>query len=91
LNKSDLINVVAREAGLPKAAAERVVNTFLAKIADGLSRGERVTLSGFGTFEVRKMKATTKKVPLTGQRVQVPEHLRSAFIAGEGLKKAVRG
>jgi len=91
MNKSDLIDIVAEEAGISKTAAERAVNAFLAAIADGLSRGERVTVSGFGTFEARKKRARSVKVPQADRVVYVPEHLRPAFVAGEGLKRAVRG
>jgi len=90
VNKSDLVDVVVAEAGVSKAVAERAVNSFLAAIADGLSRGERVTVSGFGTFEVRKRRARVGRVPQTGQSVRIPEHLTAAFIAGEGLKRVVR-
>lgn len=91
MNKSDLVDIVAREAKISKAAAERAVNGFLGAVADGLSRGERVTVSGFGTFEVRKKRAKDARVPQSNRRVHVPEHLRPAFTAGAGLKKAVRG
>lgn len=91
MNKSDLIDVVAAEAGISKVAAERAVNVFLEAIGDGLSKGERVTISGFGTFEVRKKEAKDARVPKTDKIVSVPKHLRPAFVAGEGLKRAVRG
>lgn len=91
MNKSDLIDIVAAETKLSKAASERAVNTFLTAIADGLSRGERVTVSGFGTFEVRKRKARIGRIPQTGEPVRIPEHLTPAFIAGIGLKKAIQG
>jgi DNA-binding protein HU-beta len=90
LNKADLIGVVSEEARISKAAAKRAVNSFLGAVAGGLSRGERVTVSGFGTFEVRKKRAKDVKVPQSDRRVHVPEHLRPAFTAGAGLKKAVR-
>lgn len=90
MNKSDLIDIVAAEAGLSKVDAERAVKAFLAAIADGLSRGERVTVSGFGTFEVRKRKKRVGRIPQTGQPIHIPEHLTPAFVAGTGLKRAVR-
>ena len=90
MNRSDLIDIVAAETGLSKAASERAVNTFLAAITDGLSRGERVTVSGFGTFEVRKRKARVGRIPQTGEPVRIPEHLTPAFVAGVGLKRVVR-
>ncbi|PIS12216.1 hypothetical protein COT70_02115 [candidate division WWE3 bacterium CG09_land_8_20_14_0_10_47_33] len=91
MNKSSLIDTVSAKTGLSKAAAERAVNAFLGAIADDLSKGERVTVSGFGTFEVRKRKARVGRIPQTGKPVVIPEHLTPAFIAGEGLRKSVRG
>ena len=91
MNKSDLIDIVAAETGLSRAASKRAVDAFLQAIADGLFRGERVTVSGFGTFEVRKRKARVGRIPLTGEPVPIPEHLTPAFIAGVGLKRVVRG
>ena len=67
------------------------MNAFLETIADGLANGERVTITGFGTFEVRKRKARIGRVPQTGQQVRIPEHLTPAFIAGLGLKRVVQG
>ncbi len=91
MNKSNLVDIVAERAVVSRAVAEGAVNVLLAAIIDGLSRGERVTISGFGTFEVRKRKARVGRVPQTGQPVHIPEHLTAAFIAGESLKRAVRG
>jgi len=91
LNKTAVVYDVARETGLPFARAEKIVNSFLDVVARGLANGERVTITGFGTFEVRKRKARLGRVPRTGQRVTIPEHLTPAFIAGVGLKKQVEG
>jgi DNA-binding protein HU-beta len=91
LNKTAVVYDVAKEIGLPFARTERIVNSFLEVIGRGLANGERVTITGFGTFEVRKRKARLGKVPRTGQRVQIPEHLTPAFIAGVGLKKTIEG
>lgn len=91
MNKTAAIYDVTKKTGIPFAKTERVVNTFLETIAQSLANGERVTITGFGTFEVRKMKATTKKIPRTERRIHVPEHLRPAFIAGVGLKKIIQG
>lgn len=91
MNKTSVIYDVAQKTDLPFVQAERVVNTFLDTIAQGLANGERVTVTGFGTFEVRKRKARVGRVPHTGERVPIPEHLTPAFIAGVGLKRVVQG
>ena len=90
MNKAVVIDEVARKTGLPFAQARRIVDAFLEEVARGLANGERVTITGFGTFEVRKRKARLGRVPQTGQLVQIPEHLTPAFIAGLGLKRAVQ-
>uniref|UniRef100_A0A832E1Y8 HU family DNA-binding protein n=1 Tax=candidate division WWE3 bacterium TaxID=2053526 RepID=A0A832E1Y8_UNCKA len=91
MNKTAVIYDVARAVGLPFSRTERIVNSFLEVVSRGLANGERVTITGFGTFEVRKRKARLGRIPRTGQRVSIPEHLTPAFIAGVGLKKQVEG
>jgi len=91
MNKTAVVHDVSREIGLPFARTERIVNAFLGVVGRGLANGERVTITGFGTFEVRKRKARLGRVPRTGQRVTIPEHLTPAFIAGVGLKKTIEG
>lgn len=91
MNKTAVVYDVAKAVGLPFACTERIVNAFLDVVARGLANGERVTITGFGTFEVRKRKARLGRIPRTGARVPIPEHLTPAFIAGVGLKKRVEG
>lgn len=91
MNKTAVVYDVARSVSLPFARTEKIVNAFLDVVARGLANGERVTITGFGTFEVRKRKARLGRIPRTGARVQIPEHLTPAFIAGVGLKKKVEG
>lgn len=91
MNKTAVVYDVAKAVGLPFARTERIVNAFLDVVARGLANGERVTITGFGTFEVRKRKARLGRIPRTGARVSIPEHLTPAFIAGVGLKKRVEG
>lgn len=90
MNKTSIIYNVARKTDLPFAQSERVVNAFLDAVSEGLANGERVTITGFGTFEVRKRKARIGRIPQTGRQVHIPEHLTPAFIAGLGLKRRVR-
>lgn len=91
MNKTAIIYDVAQRLDLPFSRAERIVNAFLEEVSRALANGERVTVTGFGTFEVRKRKARLGRVPRTGQRVQVPEHLTPAFMAGLALKRIVEG
>lgn len=90
MNKKSVIHNVAQKTNLPFAQAERVVNAFLNTVAHGLANGERVTITGFGTFEVRKRKARVGRIFHTDEKVHIPEHLTPAFIAGMGLKRVVQ-
>lgn len=91
MNKTAIIYEVAQKNDLSFAAAERIVNAFLDEVGRALSNGERVTISGFGTFEVRKRKARVGRIPKTGEQVQIPEHLTPAFMSGLELKRKVEG
>ena len=62
MTKSDLYAVVAKKAHLPKNAAEEAVNLFLEEVKKALKKGEKVVLSGFGTFRVISMKGKTVKI-----------------------------
>ena len=89
MNKTDLINVVASEAGLNKKQAEAAVNATLAAIAGALKNGDKVQLIGFGTFEVKAKAARTCRNPKTGEAMQVAASKAPAFKAGAALKNAV--
>ncbi|MBI4057926.1 HU family DNA-binding protein, partial [Candidatus Microgenomates bacterium] len=74
MTKRQLIDIVARKAHLTKRAADEAVETFLSEVVRQLQKGERVVLSGFGTFHVIHMKSKKVTVPKTGIEHQVPAH-----------------
>ncbi len=90
MTKTDLVAQVAQVAGITRAEAQRVVEAVFSVVRDALARGEKVTLTGFGTFEVRNYKARSGRNPQTGETIQVPAHRRATFRAGKSLKDAVR-
>jgi DNA-binding protein HU-beta len=90
VNKMEMVDAVASRAGLSKADADRAVNAFIDAIADALARGEKVTVTGFGTFEVRSRAARMGRNPQTGAPLHIPATRTPAFKAGKGLKDAVR-
>ena len=90
MNKMDVVDAVASRAGLSKADADRGVNAFVDTIADALARGEKVTVTGFGTFEVRNRSARMGRNPQTGAPLHIPATKSPAFKSGKGLKDAVR-
>lgn len=91
MNKSQLIDAVAERSGLTKKAASQAVEAFLGTVIDTLAEGQKVTLVGFGTFEVRNRAARKGVNPATGEPIEIPAGKVPAFKAGKALKDAVSG
>lgn len=90
MTKQDLINMVADKAGLTKADSARAVDAVVTIVAKSLSKGEKVTWTGFGTFEVRQRAARMGRNPQTGAPLHIAASKTPAFKAGKGLKDAVK-
>jgi DNA-binding protein HU-beta len=89
MTKTELIGVVAEKTEFTKKNAEIAVNAVISAITDSLSKGEKVSIVGFGTFEVRDRKAKQVKNPQTGKMMTAPASKAPAFKAGQALKNAV--
>lgn len=89
MNKSELVDAVAEATGSGKSAATASVEAVLSAITKSLQNGDKVTLPGFGTFEVRQRAARTGRNPQTGAAIQVQASKAPAFKAGASLKSAV--
>jgi DNA-binding protein HU-beta len=89
MNKSELIEKVAQRSNHTKADVTRVLDALLATITDSMKRGEKVSLTGFGTFEVRERAARTVPNPQTGAPVNVKKGKTPAFKVGKSLKDSV--
>ncbi|WP_455204135.1 HU family DNA-binding protein [Kaarinaea lacus] len=89
MNKAELVEAVAESADISKAAANRAVDGLIAAISDALSKGDQVSLVGFGTFLVRERAARTGRDPRTGAPIQIKASKNPAFKAGKALKDAV--
>lgn len=89
MNKTELIATVAERAGMSKRDAERVVNATVEAITESLTKGEKVQLSGFGTFEVKDREARVGRNPHTLQTIQIPATRLPAFKASKALKDTV--
>ncbi len=89
MTQKDIIEQVARKAHLTKKASEEAVEVFLAEIGRVLAKGEKVVLSGFGTFRVISMKGKTVKIPKTDKFVTIKSHRSPRFTPGKRLKKQV--
>ena len=90
MTKTDLIDAVADKAELTKVDAKKSVDAVDAVISVALARGEKVTWTGFGTFEVRARSARIGRNPQTGAPMRIPATKTPAFRAGKSLKDAVK-
>ncbi len=91
MNKAELIEVAAKEAEISKAAAERALNAMVAAVVKAVSKGDSVTLVGFGTFKSAKRAARTGKNPKTGATIKIAATTVPKFSAGAAFKSAVAG
>lgn len=87
MKKSALLRKVSTETGVPYGTVKRVMDTALDHIADSLEAGDRVVLSGFGTFALRPYRARQWVNPQTGRPVDIPAALRPGFITSAALKR----
>ena len=86
MTKAELIESVASKVDLPRATAERAVNTMFDEMVAALKEGDKVNISGFGTFAVSARKARTGRNPKTGESIQIAASKSAKFKAGKSLK-----
>lgn len=91
MNKADLIEAIAKEADLSKVAAGNVLAAVTAAIVKAVSKGDTVTLIGFGTFKSSKRAARTGRNPATGAAIKITASTVPRFTAGATFKTAVAG
>ncbi|HDS3825487.1 TPA: nucleoid-associated protein HU-beta [Morganella morganii] len=91
MNKSQLVDKIAADANISKAAAGRALDAIIGSVTDSLKDGDDVALVGFGTFTVRERAARTGRNPQTGKEIKIAAAKVPAFRAGKGLKDAVNG
>jgi len=89
VNKSDLVDAIAKSADLSKAAAGRALDAAVDSIKKALKKGDTVSLVGFGTFKVGKRAARSGRNPRTGETIKIKAAKVPKFTAGKGLKDAV--
>ena len=91
MNKSELIEVAAKEASISKAAAERALSAMIGAVVKAVAKGDSVTLVGFGTFKSSKRAARVGRNPQTGKELKIAATTVPRFTAGAGFKSAVAG
>ena len=89
MKKSDLVDTIAGKAGTPKAQVQQMVDDVFELIAEGLAKGEKIDLRGFGTFSVRDSAARTGRNPQTGEPISIPARRVPGFKPGKELKERV--
>ena len=91
MNKSDLIASLSTQAGIPNSRAAEYVKLIFLNLQGSLAAGEKVTISGFGSFEVSTRKAFKGHNPVTKQAIDVPSCKVPTFRAGKDLRAALNG
>ena len=89
MNKTELVEAMAKESGLSKKDAASALNAFTDIVGKELKKKGKVQLIGFGTFEVGKRAARTGKNPQTGEAIKIPAAVAPKFKAGKALKDLV--
>ena len=90
MNKSALIEKVAKKCNMSKAGADQALNSILGEITDAVTEGDKVTLIGFGTFSVTKRAAREGRNPQTGEKIKIPTKKAVKFKAGTKLADALK-
>ena len=89
MNKTELIDSVANEAGITKAAASKAIESLVGGIEKSLRKGNKVTLVGFGTWMISKRKARTGRNPQTGEPIKINAKKVVRFKAGKALETSI--
>lgn len=91
MTKTELVAIIAEKAELTKKDAEAALNAIMDSVKEALAKGDKVSLVGFGTFEVRERAAREGKNPRTGEKLTIVACKVPAFKPGKALKDKVNG
>ena len=86
MNKKQITHRISKDAGITALQAEKAYQSMLTGMIDSLAKGERVTFSGFGSFEIKKRNARQGRNPKTGQKLRIPQKKRVKFNPSRILK-----
>jgi len=90
MNKGELIEAVARDVGVSKTVAGKVLDSTINAMMGALGKGDRITLVGFGTFSVSTRQARSGRNPKTGEPIKIPASKTVKFKAGSAFRQAVK-
>ena len=91
MNKEELVKEIAKKSNVSQKQASDVLSVVLETIEKTVSKGKKVTLVGFGSFEARKRAARVGRNPQTGKEIKIPAKTVPAFSAGKKFKESVNG
>lgn len=89
MNKNELVEAVVEKTGASKKEADAIIKATFDSITEAMAAGDKVSLIGFGNFEVRERSARTGKNPRTGEAIEIAACKAPSFKAGKALKDAV--
>jgi DNA-binding protein HU-beta len=89
MNKADLVTRIAKDAGITKRQAGKALDALVDGVQEALSKGDSITLVGFGTFSMMSRSARKGRNPQTGQEIFIPAGKTPKFRAGKGLREAI--
>jgi len=90
MTKKELVERVAKKVGLTKRSAESAVNSVFGIIREAMSKGDKVVVTGFGTFKVRKRAARVGRNPQSGSSITIGAHRLPGFTAGKTLRRIIK-
>lgn len=90
MTKNELVDRVAKKVGLTRKAASEAVNAVFGNIHDALAKGDKVVITGFGTFKIRNRNSRTGRNPQTGQAIKISGHKLPGFTAGKTFKRLIK-
>lgn len=90
MTKNELVDRVAKKVGLTRKTSYEAVNTVFANIRDALAKGDKVIITGFGTFKIRTRNTRTGRNPQTGQAIKISGHKLPGFTAGKTLRRLIK-
>ena len=90
MNKGELVDAIAKDAGLTKADAGNALNAFIGAVSGSLKKGDSVQLIGFGTFSISSRAARTGRNPQTGKEIKIAAKKVAKFKAGKALADTVK-
>ena len=90
MTKADLISSMAKDSKITKTAAEKALNAFTGSVTKALKKGDKITLTGFGTFSTARRKARKGRNPRTGQEIKIGATKVARFKPGNKLRRSVK-